>query len=208
MNIEQTREMFFEDYAKVFKVLSSPIRLKLFNFLSFSPRTVEDCAQKFNQSIQNISLHLMTLRNAGILEVDQVKNFRFYSLASSELTKQISKMLSVTNDRITPVDWETTVDFKQIAFATKKGKVTLLDLRDFNERSYLPVPHSLHFEGSLKNIDNYLDENSLGDKEIILFCKGKMCERLAHFANYLKPHYNVKTLSLSSFELKELIAQF
>lgn len=200
--------MFFENYAKMFKVLSSPIRLKLFNFISFSPRTVEDCAKKFNQSVQNISLHLMTLKNAGVLEVDQVKNFRFYSLASSDLTKQISQMLSITAERLTPIEWETTSDFKQIAFATKKGKVALLDLRDFNERSYLPVPNSLHFEGNLNNIENYLNENSLSDKEVIIFCKGKMCERLAHFANYLVPNYNVKTLGLSSFELKELTMHF
>lgn len=208
MNIEQTREMFFEDHAKMFKVLSSPVRLKLFNFISFSPRTVEDCAQKFNQSIQNISLHLMNLKNAGILEVEQIKNFRFYSLRESDLTKQISQILLTAPQRLTPREWEVHPDFKQIAFATQKGKVTLLDLRDFSERSFLPVPHSLHFDGNLKNIDQFIDEKSLNDKEIIIFCKGAMCERLALFANYLVPHYKVKTLSLSSFELKELVTHF
>lgn len=208
MNIDQNRELFFENFAKVFKVLSSPIRIKLFNFISFAPRSVEDCALKFNQSNQNISLHLISMLKAGILQVEQVKNFRFYSLAESPLPQQINQMLLTSQERLVGRDLEASHDFNKMVKAAQVGRVALIDLRDHSERSYLPVPHSFHYEGTIKDISNYLKKESLSDRELVLFCKGRMCERLASFANNLTPKYNVKTLSLSSFELEDFISRF
>lgn len=208
MNINQNRELFFENFAKVFKVLSSPIRIKLFNFISFSPRSVEDCALKFNQSNQNISLHLMSMLKAGILQVEQVKNFRFYSLAESSLPQQINQMLLTSQEQLVSHDLEASHDFNKMAKAAQVGRVALIDLRDHSERSYLPVPYSFHYEGTIKEISAYLKKEGLADRELVLFCKGRMCERLANFANNLTPKYNVKALSLSSFELEDFISRF
>lgn len=207
MNISN-RELFFEDFAKVFKVLSSPVRLKLFNFISFSPRTVEDCAIKFNQSNQNMSLHLMSMLKAGILQVEQIKNFRFYSLAESGLPQQINQMLLTSQVQLVDSHLEASHDFEKMAKAALAGRVSLIDLREHSERAYLPFPHSYHFDGSLKDISEYLKKEGLAKKELVLFCKGRMCERLASFANGLAPKYNIKTLSLSSFELEDLISHF
>ncbi|MFP5386194.1 MAG: ArsR/SmtB family transcription factor [Bacteriovoracia bacterium] len=204
MNKYKQKEEFFETNANLFKVLSSPIRLKLINYISFCPRTVEECAHRFDQSIQNISLHLITLTKANILEVEQVKNFRYYSLSNSEVVHLVSKILASNDQTLLSNEliWQGNHD--ELVKQVKNKKVTLVDLRQIDESNYIPINGVLHFEDTLTKISSFL-EPLPKKRPLLFFCKGRMCERLAEAVELaVESNFNVKGLPLSAFELTEL----
>jgi len=203
MSINKKRNDFFEEMARTFKILGSPIKLKLLNYISFCPRTVEECAKKFDQSVQNISLHLIALAKANILEVEQIKNYRYYSLSSHPIVEVVSKALLSDPRALLPDDYLWTGNFSDLAQDIRSNKTIVIDLRDQEEASYLPVNKALHYEGKLSELFQFLDSLP-SSKTIIFFCKGRMCERLTQAVEMAnKANYNVKGLALSAYELKE-----
>lgn len=203
MSYKKIKNEFFEESARTFKLLGSPIKLKLLNYISFCPRTVEDCAKKFDQSVQNISLHLIALAKAGILEVEQIKNYRYYSLTSNRIVQVVSKALLSDPRTLLPEDLLWTGSQADLIKNIKSNKVMLIDLRDRDESSYLPVVKSSHFEDELSRLEDYL-KTLPKDKSMVFFCKGRMCERLAEAVETAtSAHFRVKGLALSSNELKE-----
>lgn len=203
MSINKKRNDFFDETAQTFKLLGSPIKLKLLNYISFCPRTVEECAKKFDQSVQNISLHLIALAKANILEVEQIKNYRYYSLSSHPIVEVVSKALLSDPRALLPDDYLWSGKFLDLARDIRANKTIIVDLRDEEEASYLPVNKAIHFDGKLSELFQFLDSLP-ASKTTILFCKGRMCERLTQAVEMAKKaDYNVKGLALSAHELKE-----
>jgi DNA-binding transcriptional ArsR family regulator len=203
MSINKKRNEFFDEMARTFKLLGTPIKLKLLNYISFCPRTVEDCANKFDQSVQNISLHLIALAKAEILDVEQIKNYRYYSLSSNRIVHVVSKALLADPRSLLSEDLLWTGSYSDLAKDMKSNKVVIIDLRDKDEASYLPVDKALLFDEKLSQLLSFL-ETVPTSKSLIFFCKGRMCERLSaavEIANHA--NLNVKGLALSANELKE-----
>lgn len=190
--------------SRIFKLLGSPIKLRLFNYISFCPRTVEDCAKKFNQSVQNISLHLIALAKADILEVEQIKNFRYYSLTPHPVVQIVSKALLADNRTLLPKEKLWNKSIPELVKGIENKKIILIDLRDLDETSYIPVEGAVHFEGKIPQLVEFL--KALPKKEVfVFFCKGRMCERLAESVEAAdKADFNVKGLPLSAMELRDL----
>src|SRR5690606_21498904 len=200
----QQRELFFEESAKLFKLLSSPIRLKLINFISFCPRTVEDCANKFGQSVQNISLHLISLSKGGVLEVSQVKNYRYYSLAENKLVQVVTRALAADNRALLPDELLWNQPQKDLLQALKRKKLMVIDLRDDDEVSYIPLENTIRFTCKLSELPAFL-KKFRHDQDLVFICKGRMCERLAAAVEAATSlNYKAKGLPLSASELKEL----
>lgn len=171
------KDLFFEESASIFKALSSPIRLKLINYISYCPRTVENCAKKFGQSVQNISLHLKALAKAGVLKVEKVKNFRVYSLTEPDVLEVLaSKLITAPRSMLSEKrTWRSGPE--QLALEVKKKKVVLVDLRDPEESAFLPIPSAIEFDPDSSNLERFLDEFS-GKKDLVFFCRGRWCERM------------------------------
>lgn len=203
MSINKKKNEFFEESARTFKLLGSPIKLKLLNYISFCPRTVEDCAKKFDQSVQNISLHLIALAKADILEVEQIKNYRYYSLSSNRVVQVVSKALLSDPRSLLSEEHIWTGSYSDLVDDIKNKKLVIIDLRDKEEVSYLPVNKALHFDDKLSQLIIFLAALPKS-KSLIFFCKGRMCERLAEAVEIAKSaHFKVKGLPLSANELRE-----
>lgn len=203
MNTNKKRDEFFEESARTFKLLGSPIKLKLLNYISFCPRTVDDCAKKFGQSVQNISLHLIALANANILEVEQIKNYRYYSLSSNRIVLVVNNALLSDPRSLLSEDYLWSGSYPTLAHAIKNKECVLIDLRDKDETAYLPIRNTLYFDAKLSQLTTFL-ETIPKSKPVIFFCKGRMCERLTEAVELANStHLNVKGLALSANELKE-----
>lgn len=203
MSITKKRNEFFEESARTFKLLGSPIKLKLLNYISFCPRTVEDCAKKFDQSVQNISLHLIALAKAEILEVEQIKNYRYYSLSSNSIVQVVSKALLSDPRSLLPEENLWKGNYSDLVKDVKSKKIVLVDLRDKDESSYLPVNYALHFDAKLSELIPFM-KTIPKSKVVIFFCKGRMCERLTEAVELANnSNLNVKGLALSANEIKE-----
>lgn len=199
----KNREQYYEDMGQVFKVLSSPVRLKLLNFISYAPRTVEDCAKKFNQSVQNISLHLITLTKANLLQVEQIKNFRFYSLSDSHQMGLVARIIASDERSLLSeedISHENMVELKK---KINEGEAVLIDLRSDEEVGYLPIEGTENFTDKMTKFRDYL-LTLPQDKDFYFFCKGKLCERLFKAVEIGKVEtLRVKGLTFSAQQLKE-----
>lgn len=204
MKFEQIKLDYFSRTAELFKALSSPVRLQLIHYISFCPRTVEDCAKKSNQSIQNTSLHLINLTKLGVLEVEQIKNFRFYSLKRTPETQLVQDMLRVNQASLLSKELQSTDPVKVTKLKLKRGKIKLIDLRSDEERAYIPAPASDVFSDSLSKFPDFLHKFKKND-ELHFLCKGSLCVRLAEAVSIaIKANYKVKALVLDSYELRAL----
>ncbi|MBG59735.1 MAG: hypothetical protein CMJ16_04685 [Peredibacter sp.] len=204
MGRKELKESFFQESAQIFKLLSSPIRLKLINYISFCPRTVESCADRFNQSIQNTSLHLIALAKAGILSVEKHKNFRIYSLQEKNVLDLISSQLIAGSRPLLKDDlyWKEGLD--SLAQGIKTQKVSLIDLREEAEISYIPVITAIPYHGKPSHLKTFLQDFN-PKKPLVFFCRGSWCERMTssvEAANRIK--YNVKGAGFSALQLEML----
>lgn len=203
MNILKYKNEYFEDMARVFKLLGSPIKLKLINYISFCPRTVEECARKFDQSVQNISLHLIALHKAGVLDVEQIKNFRYYSLSSNHVVQIVSKALLSDPRTLLPEELLWKDSEKDLLKGISKKRIHLIDLRDNEESSYIPLKGAIRYDGKVSQLVDFLKSLPKHD-QLVFVCKGRMCERLAASVEAAaNAHLNAKGLPLSAGELKD-----
>ncbi len=204
MKQKDLKESFFEESAQVFKLLSSPIRLKLINYISYCPRSVENCAEKFGQSAQNISLHLQALKKVGILEVKKVKNYRIYSLAEKRVLQMLACDLIATPRSILPRDKMWDSDLQSLAMDVINERVRLIDLREPEEALFIPVAKAFELDPNETNLKSFL-ESIPPRQELVFFCRGNWCERMAltvKKASKFRP--NIKGAGLNCLQLERL----
>lgn len=203
MDTKTLRKQYFVEQSQFFKILGSPIKLQILHFISFAPRTVEDCAHKFLQSVQNTSLHLIALQKAGILEVLKVKNFRYYYLAQGEKQKLVTKALKIDSTSLIAQENLWTSGLEKLLDEVKERNLALVDLRSAEEINHIPVKNVLVFEDEVSSLPQFLKEQS-EFSQFVLICKGRMCERLAASVNIcLSEKLKVKGLILAADELLE-----
>ena len=133
-------DQLFLESSSIFKALSHPLRLRMLNFISFAPRTVEECAEKFGESVQNVSQHLKQLAKLDVFNIVKVKNYHYYILKNELMTEMISSVAKVSGLYSVDLDarWQGSV-FEASALIKNKHRL-ILDLRADAEKSHLPIP--------------------------------------------------------------------
>lgn len=195
------RDILFEESANIFKILSSPLRLRLIHYISFCPRTVEECSEKLNISIQNASLHLVQLAKVGILEVSKIKNYRYYSLGKNPMSEVVLDAMRSDDRDIMPNGKRFVRELGELVKLVNSNKAILVDLRDEEESRYIEVKKSIPFRESLSKLEKFL--RALPKKEVIFFCKGRLCERLAQVVEEAtKLNVKSQALCLTAKELE------
>ncbi|MCO4755260.1 MAG: hypothetical protein KC478_12315 [Bacteriovoracaceae bacterium] len=199
-----TKNEQYSDCAQLFKTLASPIRLQLINFISFAPRTVESCAIQFNQSSQNISLHLLAMAKVGILKVSRFKNYRIYSLAKVEVLQLISQELKLSQRYLAEKELFFRGNPSEAMELINQRNTTLIDLRRVEERDYIPLKYAVPFEDKSTALKKFVKD--LPNMKLVLFvCRGQLCERLSESVKIVSK-LNLKTVGLpfNALELREL----
>jgi DNA-binding transcriptional ArsR family regulator len=70
---------------EVYRALADPTRRAMLRLLSERPRTVSELAEPFDMSQPNVSLHLATLRDAGLVRAEKAGRFRVYHVEPEPL---------------------------------------------------------------------------------------------------------------------------
>jgi len=73
--------------SKIFKLLSEPNRLKILCSLALECRPVSDIIEATGLSQTNVSFHLRTLREAGLVRPERKGAFIYYCLPDPELLR-------------------------------------------------------------------------------------------------------------------------
>jgi rhodanese-related sulfurtransferase len=183
MKTRKTKDLLFEQVARVGKALASPKRLELLELLSQGENTVEALANEATIDIKLASAHLKVLREARLIEARREGRFIAYRLSGDDITSLWLSLRTVAEKHLV----ELRVALEQIFAAperltaesrtgllekARRGEVIVIDVRPEVEyrAGHLPGARSL----PLAEIERRLAELP-ADKEIVAYCRGPFC---------------------------------
>jgi rhodanese-related sulfurtransferase len=183
MKTRKTKDLLFEQVARVGKALASPKRLELLELLSQGENTVDALATEASIDIKLASAHLKVLREARLVEARREGRFIAYRLSGDDITSLWLSLRTVAEKHLV----ELRVALEQIFAAperltaesrtgllekARRGEVIVIDVRPEVEyrAGHLPGARSL----PLAEIERRLAELP-ADKEIVAYCRGPFC---------------------------------
>jgi len=86
--------------AATFRVLGEPVRLRLLQMLQEGERSVTSLAEEIGTTQPNVSKHLKTLQEAGLVTRQQVKNSVFYGLSDESVFELCDVVCRKLKDRL------------------------------------------------------------------------------------------------------------
>lgn len=177
------KKQIYEQFSRIGKALSNPIRLELIDLLSQAPRSVEALSIESKQSVANISQHLKTLKGARLVESRKKGLFVIYSLAGPEVAQFFKTFQNLAESRLTEVkniakeflekhQMYEAVDRHVLFNRIEAGEVTLIDVRPEDEFLSGHIPGSLSIP--LKNLGEHLKDLPK-NREVVAYCRGPYC---------------------------------
>lgn len=182
-NTRRTKDLLYEQVARIGKAASSPKRLELIELLCQGEKSVDTLAREAAISMKLASAHLRELRAAHLVETEKQGKQVIYRIANRavadfwvatrglaedrlvELRLALSQMASNPAE-LAPQDRDSLVK------RAKKGEVVMLDVRPPNEyeAAHLPFARSI----PLEELKTRLAELPAG-KTIVAYCRGPYC---------------------------------
>ena len=177
------KDAIYEQFARIGKAVSSPIRLELLDLLCQGPRTVEVLAKESGQTVANASQHLQVLRTSRLVETEKKGLFVTYRLANQAVCEFFRAMRVLAESRLAEVEQikrqflagregMEPVDRKELLALVRQGAVTVLDVRPVDEFKAGHVAGALSIP--LKELKLHLSDLPR-DEEIVAYCRGPYC---------------------------------
>ncbi|MHB1094521.1 ArsR/SmtB family transcription factor [Thiobacillus sp.] len=196
MNVRHTKDLLFEEVARIGKAVSSPKRLELLELLAQGEKTVDALAVEAGIGIKLASAHLKVLKAARLVEAQREGRFIAYRLSGEDVSALWVNLrtvaeehlieLKVEMDRIfsapEKLDGETRHSLMEKA---RRGEVVVIDVRPSAEyvAGHLPFARSL----PLSELKQRLAELP-ADRDIVAYCRGPFCMMSAEAVVLLKEH--------------------
>jgi rhodanese-related sulfurtransferase/DNA-binding transcriptional ArsR family regulator len=173
----------FEQFARVGRAVSSPLRLAILDVLAQSERTVEEIAREIGASVANASQHLQQLRAARLVETRRDGLFIYYRLADERVLRLLQVIRELGEARYAEIeqvvrlylkerDTMQTVDANELQQLIRNGEVVVLDVRPPIEfaAGHIPSARSI----PLKELAERLRELPKR-RQIVAYCRGPYC---------------------------------
>ena len=196
MNTRQTKDLLYEQVARIGKAVSSPKRLELLEVLAQGEKTVDALAAAVNIDIKLASAHLKVLKEARLVETQRDGRFIAYRLSGSDVSALWVNLRTVAEEHLV----ELKVAMDQIFAAPEKldaetrrslmekarrGQVVVIDVRPSAEYAsgHLPFARSMPLDEIRKRL-----KELPADKDIVAYCRGPFCMMSAEAVTLLKKH--------------------
>ncbi len=182
-NARQTKDLLYEQVARIGKVFSSPKRLELIELLCQGNKTVETLAKEASITLKLASAHLREQRNAHLVETERQGKNIHYRLAGKSVADLWVQVHTLAEERL--VELQVALqdiaaqpgslvpnDRESLMKAARKGEVVVLDVRPVSEylTAHLPFARSI----PLGELRQRLDELPK-DRPIVAYCRGPYC---------------------------------
>lgn len=181
----------FEQLARVGKALGSGTRLELLDLLAQGPRGVGELADAAGVNLTTASMHLKTLRQAGLVATSRAGTTIRYRLADPDVARLYAGLRDVAAALLPDVDaararylgTEGGRDTEEIGRdellrRAHAGEVVVLDVRPATEFAAGHIPGAVSIP--IDELPDRLAELP-ADVEIVAYCRGAYCV-LAHDA--------------------------
>jgi rhodanese-related sulfurtransferase/DNA-binding transcriptional ArsR family regulator len=178
----------FDQFARVGKAVASGKRLELLDLLAQGERDVASLADAAGLGVTSASAHLQILRQANLVTTRRDGTRVLYRLAGREVAELYARLREVAQSRLPDVDAARRaylgneggepVTREELQRLTKKGKLTVLDVRPREEYAAGHIPSAVSIP--LDELGGRLAELPV-DGQIVAYCRGAYCV-LAHDA--------------------------
>jgi rhodanese-related sulfurtransferase/predicted transcriptional regulator len=199
----KTKDLLYEQVARIGKVFASPKRLELIELLCQGEKAVDTLAREASISVKLASAHLRELREAHLVETErQGKSIR-YRLADKSVADLWVQIHTLAEDRLIELqlalqkitshpDGLAPNDRDSLLKAARKGEVVVLDVRPTEEylAAHLPFARSI----PLNELRQRLGELPK-DRSIVAYCRGPYCLMAVDAVELLK-HEGYSTIHL------------
>jgi rhodanese-related sulfurtransferase/DNA-binding transcriptional ArsR family regulator len=177
------KDRLYGQFARIGKALGSPHRLELLELLAQGERTVDALASESALSMANASQHLMTLREAGLVESRKQGLFVHYQLADPAVFELCRALRTVAEKRLAELDRlvrdhfgdrsdPEPVKMQELLKRARKNDIVILDARPAREFA------AGHIAGALsvpvEKLQRRLRELPK-TKEYVAYCRGPYC---------------------------------
>lgn len=183
MKLEQLPNQLYKQFANVGQALSNATRLRILNLLCQTERSVDDLADKLDQSVANTSAHLKVLKQARLVEGRKEGRRVFYGLAG-EPALRLWLALRDMGMQALPEVREAMRTYasedallpdlvgEELLDKVRRGEVVLVDLRPDEEYEAGRVPHARSIPSA--ELEARLNELPK-DREVVAYCRGPYC---------------------------------
>jgi DNA-binding transcriptional ArsR family regulator/rhodanese-related sulfurtransferase len=177
----------FEQLARVGKALGSGTRLELLDLLAQGPRGVGELAGAAGIGLTTASMHLKTLRQAGLVTTSRDGTTIRYRLANPDVARLYADLRDVACALLPDVDAARTrylgpdteeIGRDELLRRVRAGRVVVLDVRPATEFAAGHIPGAVSIP--IDELPRRLSELP-ADVEIVAYCRGAYCV-LAHDA--------------------------
>ena len=196
MDKRKTKDLLYEEVARIGKAVSSPKRLELLEILAQGEKTVEALAAEANIDIKLASAHLKVLKSARLVETERDGRFIAYRLSGEDVSALWVNMRTVAEEHL--VELKVAMDGifaapeklntetrKSLMKKARQGEVVVIDVRpsaEFNN-GHLPFARSMPLDEIRQRIKELPN-----DKDIVAYCRGPFCMMSAEAVALLKEH--------------------
>ncbi|ODU00262.1 MAG: ArsR family transcriptional regulator [Thiobacillus sp. SCN 63-1177] len=185
MDKRKTKDLLYEQVARIGKAVSSPKRLELLEILAQGEKTVKLA-----------SAHLKVLKEARLVETQRDGRFIAYRLSGADVSALWVNLRTVAEEHLVELkvamerifaapeklDAETRRSLMEKA---RRGEVVVIDVRPSAEYAtgHLPFARSL----PLSELKQRLAELP-ADRDVVAYCRGPFCMMSAEAVALLKEH--------------------
>ncbi|MGB5235776.1 MAG: metalloregulator ArsR/SmtB family transcription factor [Candidatus Macondimonas sp.] len=183
MNNRTTKDLLYEQVARIGRAIGSPKRLELLEVLAQGEKTVEALAAELDIDMRLASAHLKALREARLVVARRAGKYMIYRLSSSDVAglwvtlREVAEAhlveLRVALQSITADPQQlVSLDRAELLEQARRGAIIVIDVRpqDEYQTAHLPYARSM----PLAEIEQRLDELPR-DREIVAYCRGPFC---------------------------------
>ena len=204
-NTRMNKALFYDQFSRIGKALSSPARLEILDLLSQGEKSVEMVAAQARLSVKNASAHLRALRQARLVETRKAPPFIYYRVADDGVVRLLHELQSLSRQRLTEVEQITrtyfddpdsleAVDAGELLQRVRDGAVTLLDVRPADEYDAGHLPGALSIPPD--EVERRLSDIP-SDRPVIAYCRGPLCVYAMNAVKTLRTHgYDASRMSL------------
>jgi rhodanese-related sulfurtransferase len=197
------KQALFGQFTRVAKALANPIRLELIDLLCQAPRTVEVLADMVSQSVASTSHHLRNLLAARLVVAEKKGLYVTYRLADQDIADfwvtlqqlaqhHLADLHRLAIEYLGEIE-ETVMDRTTLMAGMRRGEVTLLDVRPWEEFA------AGHIPGAISVPLDYLERMVYSlpvDQEIVVCSRGPYCVLSRRAVETLRRH-DLKAVPLS-----------
>ncbi|MDR8414703.1 metalloregulator ArsR/SmtB family transcription factor [Nonomuraea sp. 3-1Str] len=193
-------EPIYEQLARIGKVLSSPVRLRLLDVLDQQERTVEELAEEAGIALKNTSAQLQQLRAAHLVTSRKEGTKVFYRLADEGVSRFLGEMQAFAHGRLADLREAVArhlgspegVTAAELAARLADPGTIVVDVRSAASYATAHLPGAVSVP--LAELRERLEELSR-DAEIVAYCGGPYCVVSPEAVRLLRAH-GFRALSL------------